>query len=278
MSLLGRCFGRGLESVRANVQWCVFGRAHLGGMGKYLLGTGNEFTVIDLNENPEEKSFPNLILLACIVEATKLRYIHKGSKMDNCGDFIQLLGPDMSMKIHMHLDNPADLVRDCLVSGSWCQFVIAMGLCKKLCLKLFPEISGVVHTIEVNNLIDPNYVYISAYVQYGIPIYSSKAVGFRLGHTRLLEELQSDTTDSSTSRHRLADNEFIWTYIIPEFPMAQCIPCSNCWAVPRFDIKILDATGRCALKYLPETENCMLSPGSPKGDNGASSRFRTLQD
>ena len=74
--------------------------------------------------------------------------------MDNCGDFIQFLGPDMSMKILMHLDNPTDLVRDCLVSSSWHQFVIAKGLCKHLCFKLFPEFFGVAHTIEVNNLID----------------------------------------------------------------------------------------------------------------------------
>ncbi|XWS61117.1 hypothetical protein CRYUN_Cryun07bG0097600 [Craigia yunnanensis] len=240
--------------------------------------------------------------------------------MDNCGDFIQLLGPDMSMKILMHLDNPADLIRVCLVSSSWRQFVTANGLCKELCLKLLPEISSVAHTIEVNNLIDPvklkqrdgseleclrrnqrvyaflaralnpftrkdciseaisasstdNYpeesihntlepqdriehrasywssegqndpavsetlIYklmakmclvteihvqpFQAFFQYGFPIYSSKAVRFRMGHPRLLEELHSDTGDSSTCSHKFADNKFIWTYISPEFPMVQ---------------------------------------------------------
>ncbi|XVF09812.1 hypothetical protein REPUB_Repub07fG0128500 [Reevesia pubescens] len=240
--------------------------------------------------------------------------------MDNCGDFIQLLGPDMSMKILMHLDNPVDLVRVCLVSRSWRQFVIAKCLCKQLCLKLLPEFSGVAHTIEVNNLIDPvklkqhecfeleclgrnhrvyaflaralspftrkdcisecisasstdNYpeesihntlepldriqnrasywssegqndpavpetlIYklmakmclvteihvqpFQAYFQYDFPIYSSKAVRFRMGHPRLLEELHIDSTDSSTPSHKLADNKFVWTYISPEFPMAQ---------------------------------------------------------
>ncbi|EOY23102.1 hypothetical protein QUC31_008098 [Theobroma cacao] len=335
--------------------------------------------------------------------------------MDNCCDFIKLLGPDMSMKILLHLDNPADLIRVCLVSSSWRQFVISNGLCKQLCLKLLPEISSVAHTIEVNNLIDPvklrqhdhleleclrrnhrvyaflarglnpltrkdciseaisasstdNYpeesihntlepldriehiasywssegqsdpaipetlIYklvakvclvtefhvqpFQAYFQYGFPIYSSKAVRFRLGHPRLPEA--SDTKDGSMPSHRLADDKFIWTYISPEFPMAQ----ENCLQkfklpenvlciggflqvellgrvqkqemdglyyicishvqvvgrpfLPRFDIDILDATGRCALKYLPETENCMLSSGSPNWENAASSRFRTL--
>ncbi|XVF12442.1 hypothetical protein REPUB_Repub08aG0118800 [Reevesia pubescens] len=334
-----------------------------------------------------------------------------------CGDFILLLGPDMSIKILLHLDNPADLVRVCLVSSSWRRFVIANDLCKQLCLKLLPEISGVARTIEVNNLIDhvklkqhdpseweclrrnhrvyaflaralnpftindciseaisasstDNYpeesiqntlepldiienrvsywsskgqkdptvpetlIYklmakmclvteihvqpFQAYFQYGFPIYSSKAVRFRMGHPRLLEDLQSDTADSSTSSHKLEDNKFTWTYISPEFPMAQenclqkfklpepvlciggflqvellgrvqrqemdglyyiCISHVQIVGRPllsRFDIEILDATGRCALKYLPEKENCMLSSGSPKGDNGASSRFRTF--
>ncbi|XVF50774.1 hypothetical protein PTKIN_Ptkin04bG0130500 [Pterospermum kingtungense] len=62
--------------------------------------------------------------------------------------FIQLLGPDMSLKIRMNLDNPADLIRVCSVSTSWQQFVIANGLCKQLCLKLLPEISAITHTIE----------------------------------------------------------------------------------------------------------------------------------
>ncbi|KAK8714715.1 hypothetical protein V6N13_042064 [Hibiscus sabdariffa] len=342
----------------------------------------------------------------------------KGSKMDDCSDFIQLLGPDVSMKILMNLVNPCDLIRVCLVSSSWRQFVIETGLFKQLCLKLFPEISGVTHTIEANDLIYPVefeernhsssechkrnhrvYAFLSralnlfirkdciseaivasstdnypeesihntlepldriehrasywsskgqsdpsipetllyklmakmclvteihvqpfqAYFQYGFPIYSSKAVRFRMGHLKVPEELQSETADGSTSGHKLADNKFIWTYVSPEFPMAQ----ENCLQkfklpepvlciggilqiellgrlqrqemdglfyicishvqvvgrplLPGFDIEMIGSTGRCALKYLPETEKCMLSSASPVRENGASSsRFRTF--
>ncbi|GMJ03544.1 hypothetical protein HRI_004023600 [Hibiscus trionum] len=73
--------------------------------------------------------------------------------MDDCGDFIQLLGPNVSMKILMNLVNPSDLIQVCLVYSSWRRFVIESGLFKQLCLKLFPEISGVIHTIEANDLI-----------------------------------------------------------------------------------------------------------------------------
>ncbi|XWS48404.1 hypothetical protein CRYUN_Cryun13aG0073500 [Craigia yunnanensis] len=263
----------------------------------------------------------------------------------------------MSMKILMHLDNPADLIRVCLVSSSWRQFVIANGLCKQLCLKLLPEISAVAHTIEMNNLIDPvklkqhagfelqclrrnqrvyaflaralspftrkdclseaisasstdnypeesvhdtlepqnriensaieHYVCISAYFQYGFPIYSCK-------------ELHSDTRDSSTSSHHLADNKFIWTYISPEFPMAH----ENCLQkfklhciggflqvkllgrvqrqemdglyyicishvqivvrplLPRFDIEILDAAGRGTRGWEQMILNTLLRAGA----------------
>ncbi|MBA0773685.1 hypothetical protein Gotri_008942 [Gossypium trilobum] len=135
-----------------------------------------------------------------------------------------------------------------------------------------------------------------AYFQYGFPIYSSKAVRFRMGH-----KLQSEMTDSSTSSNKWADDEFIWTYTSPEFPMVQenclqkfklpepvlciggymqvellgrvqrqemdglyyiCI--SHVQAVgrpllPRFDIEMLDSSGRYALKYLPETGKRTLS-------------------
>lgn len=75
--------------------------------------------------------------------------------MDGYGDFVQFLGVDMAMKIFMHLDDPSDLIRVCLVSSSWRQFVITNGLSKQLCLKLLPEMSSVIHTIESNNMIEP---------------------------------------------------------------------------------------------------------------------------
>ncbi|XP_056158677.1 F-box protein At4g00755-like isoform X2 [Syzygium oleosum] len=75
--------------------------------------------------------------------------------MADCGDFVQLLGSDMSVKIFMHLDDPSDLARVCAVSRTWHQFVIANDLCKRLCLRMFPEVTGVTHVVEADNMIEP---------------------------------------------------------------------------------------------------------------------------
>ncbi|KAF7852379.1 hypothetical protein BT93_L0927 [Corymbia citriodora subsp. variegata] len=75
--------------------------------------------------------------------------------MADGGDFVQLLGPDMSINIFMHLDDPSDLARVCAVSRTWRQFVIASDLCKMLCLRLFPEVSTVTHVVEATNMIEP---------------------------------------------------------------------------------------------------------------------------
>ncbi|KAK7380255.1 hypothetical protein VNO78_32761 [Psophocarpus tetragonolobus] len=240
------------------------------------------------------------------------------SEMKNKVDFIQLLGPDMSIKILTHLDDPCDLIRVSAVSSSWHRFVIKNGLCKQLCVKMFPEIPGVARIIELDNTIDPlsnplgsyenweslkrnhkvyaflasgltpiiknciskaisasstdNYpeesilhtlesgdrteyrasywsskgesdpsvpetlVYklasklclvteihvhpFQAYFQHGFPIYSAKAVRFRMGHLRYPIELES-AVDNVAANHVLGDDQFIWTYISPEFPMFQ---------------------------------------------------------
>ncbi|MCH81655.1 F-box protein [Trifolium medium] len=70
-------------------------------------------------------------------------------------DVIQWLGSDMSIKVLSYLDDPCDLLRVSFVSRSWNQFVIENGLCKQLCFKLFPEMSDVVHSIGVDNIIEP---------------------------------------------------------------------------------------------------------------------------
>lgn len=48
-------------------------------------------------------------------------------KMDNSGDFIYWLGPDMSIKILTHLDDPSDLVRVSAVSRLWHRFGKLLG-------------------------------------------------------------------------------------------------------------------------------------------------------
>ncbi|XP_056158831.1 F-box protein At4g00755-like isoform X1 [Syzygium oleosum] len=236
-----------------------------------------------------------------------------------CGDFVQQLGPDMSVKIFMHLDDPSELARVCAVSRTWRQFVIANDLCKILCLRMFPEVSGVTHVVEADNMIEPlkvrsctsleweqrtrnhkvyaflarglttavgknciseaisasstdNYpeesvrntleprdrvehrasywsskgecdpkvseslVYklnaklcivteihiqpFQAYFQFGSPIYSAKAVRFRMGHLKT-RKMDEETVDDSGDGDESVENKYVWTYKSPEFPMAQ---------------------------------------------------------
>ncbi|KAE9621021.1 hypothetical protein Lal_00019193 [Lupinus albus] len=333
------------------------------------------------------------------------------SEVKNKFDFIQWLGPDMSIKILTHLDDPCDLAHVSSVSSSWHQFVIENGLCKKLCLKMFPEISAVAHIIEVDNMIEPvsnspgsftnweclkrnhkvygfiaagftpsnvsciseaviasstdNYpeesirntlehrdrtdfrasywsskgesdpsvpetlVYrlnsklclvteihiqpFQAYFQHGLPLYSSKSVRFRMGHSRYPMELES-------AIDYLVGDQFIWTYTSPEFPMLQenrlqkfklpepvlciggvvlvellgrvqkqemdelfyiCI--SHVQVVgrtltPAFDVKLHHPSGKCALNYCPQIDSCMSSTtsSSSRRDSSNPSRLRTL--
>lgn len=49
-------------------------------------------------------------------------------KMDNRSDFLQRLGPDMSIEVFDHLDDPSDLVRASSVSNSWHRFGKIVGL------------------------------------------------------------------------------------------------------------------------------------------------------
>ncbi|KAH8516749.1 hypothetical protein H0E87_004922 [Populus deltoides] len=65
-------------------------------------------------------------------------------------DFLDWLDHDTSMKILRCLEDPADLVRVSSVSRSWRHFVIANGLCKQLCLRMFP------HFLRVECVIEPS--------------------------------------------------------------------------------------------------------------------------
>ncbi|CAL5211864.1 unnamed protein product [Lathyrus oleraceus] len=76
------------------------------------------------------------------------------SKVKTNLDLIQWLGHDVSLKVFSYLDSSRDLIRASAVSTSWNDFVIENGLCKQLCLIMIPEISGVVGSIEVDNLFE----------------------------------------------------------------------------------------------------------------------------
>ncbi|XP_057950609.1 F-box protein At4g00755 [Malania oleifera] len=60
-----------------------------------------------------------------------------------------------------------------------------------------------------------------AYFQFGHPIYSAKAVRFRMGHSKYPLEIESDLIDEPVVGHEFFDNSFVWTYTSPEFPMVQ---------------------------------------------------------
>ncbi|OWM79512.1 hypothetical protein CDL15_Pgr022924 [Punica granatum] len=319
--------------------------------------------------------------------------------MDNVGDFVQYLGPDMSIKILTHLDDPSDLVRVCAASSSWHRFVIENNISKHLCLRLVPEVLGLARFIEGNIMIKPlkdasntsaewernkinhrvyaflarglsstieksclseaicasstdNYpeesmqntleprdrverrasywsskgqsdpevpetllyrlasklcvvteIHVQpfqAYFQFGFPIYSAKAVRFRMGHPKSPMEMDSEAFDKSQTGSESADGNFVWTYTSPEFPMVQPSPISKiaeldlqskgvnfCFVshvkvlgrplLSPFDVEIDDASGKCALKYRPIAEGPESSLSSAKDeDGGPHSRLRTL--
>ncbi|CAI8600436.1 unnamed protein product [Vicia faba] len=71
-------------------------------------------------------------------------------RMDNCKDFLSWVDPDTSLNIFKCLDDPADLARVSCVSRSWRDFVVANGLSKQLCLRMFPQLSRVACVVELN--------------------------------------------------------------------------------------------------------------------------------
>ncbi|CAN6321736.1 unnamed protein product [Urochloa humidicola] len=60
-----------------------------------------------------------------------------------------------------------------------------------------------------------------AYFQPGGPIYSAKAVRIRLGHSKLPPGAESFVTDENENLRAIADENYMWMYTSPEFPMLQ---------------------------------------------------------
>lgn len=60
-----------------------------------------------------------------------------------------------------------------------------------------------------------------AYFQFGFPIYSAKAVRFRLGHLKPAYEFENDIKDEPSPALRFISENVVWTYTSPSFPMAQ---------------------------------------------------------
>ncbi|KAF9687778.1 hypothetical protein SADUNF_Sadunf02G0128400 [Salix dunnii] len=74
----------------------------------------------------------------------------KSFKMEIRMDFMNWPDQHPSLKILGSLEDPADLVRVSSVCRSWRHFVIANGLCKRLCLRIFP------HFLRVDCVIEPS--------------------------------------------------------------------------------------------------------------------------
>ncbi|KAJ3682108.1 hypothetical protein LUZ60_014681 [Juncus effusus] len=132
--------------------------------------------------------------------------------MDNDGsDFLEWIGSDSSAIVFDFLDDPADLVRASAVSKSWRQFVITNGLSKNLCKRLCPEISHCTNTSPVTAQLDH-----STFFQIGHPIYASRSVRFKMGYSKMHE-----TFLANVEKYLIADDNYVWTYVSPEFHMQQ---------------------------------------------------------
>ncbi|PWA65054.1 F-box domain-containing protein [Artemisia annua] len=70
-------------------------------------------------------------------------------------DFLRLLEVDVVLKILMCLHDPADIIRASAVSQYWRKFVISNGLCKQLCLRVFPQITSIAYVAEATYNSEP---------------------------------------------------------------------------------------------------------------------------
>ncbi|XP_062213126.1 F-box protein At4g00755-like [Phragmites australis] len=60
-----------------------------------------------------------------------------------------------------------------------------------------------------------------AFFQYGDPIYSAQQVRFRMGYPKSTLRSQDLVSDENEGQQLAADDNYIWTYTSPEFPMLQ---------------------------------------------------------
>lgn len=68
--------------------------------------------------------------------------------METRVDFVQSLQSDMSVNILACLNDPVDVVHAGSVSSLWHHFVITNGISKQLCLRRFPQLSGIERITE----------------------------------------------------------------------------------------------------------------------------------
>ncbi|XP_077243126.1 F-box protein At4g00755-like [Tasmannia lanceolata] len=124
--------------------------------------------------------------------------------MERVGDFLELIGHDLSMDVLMCLDDPSDIARASSVSHSWRRFVIAKSFYKKLCIKRFPEISCFTHVTEICDSMEPIEVGASNYIEWEClerdhRVYARLARALtspRQMKDRLLEAINASSTDT----------------------------------------------------------------------------------
>ncbi|PON50845.1 hypothetical protein PanWU01x14_220820 [Parasponia andersonii] len=223
-----------------------------------------------------------------------------------------------NMGILTHLDDPSDVVRVSSVSRLWRQFdldevcvvrfrsfmililfvndpVIEQGICRQICLKKFPEISGAAHDIEVNNLIEPVNVglrkstefellkgtieYIPSY-QKGFPLSLEKiAYQSPLVHPALTKSIQN-----TLEALDVFDNGALyWSSggesdpSVPETLLYKLV--AKLCVITEIHVQhfhVFDPSGRCSLNYHPKTLSAECSLQLSNAEVGESSRLRTI--
>lgn len=116
--------------------------------------------------------------------------------MEDCGQLIEFLGPDLSYKILGCLEDPSDLVRVSAVSRSCRNFVISNELCKQFALRTSPEISSITHVIEAKIMIQPFMLKPKASLEKNNAVYSLLARGLE---SSLRKDCISDAIEASST-------------------------------------------------------------------------------
>jgi hypothetical protein len=87
------------------------------------------------------------------------------------------------------------------------------------------KISDLIINQEIFNCQMTDYVLfcskLSAFFQNGKPIYSSSMVSFRMSHCNFPRESESFVSDGDENQAANANENYVWTYTSPEFPMLQ---------------------------------------------------------
>lgn len=118
-------------------------------------------------------------------------------------DFLEWLGPDASSSVLVLLDDPKDLVHVSAVSRSWRRFVIANCFCKRLCSRMFPEVSNFTRVVETSSLLasvagsSSSAEWKSLEREHRVYSYLSQSIASIVGKREcILESIRASSTDN----------------------------------------------------------------------------------